>query len=190
DSRPVAVTPQLRQLLELPTNQVRRRTGLGAGTIKKLRDELGIRRLTVREWRTRLVEQRLGKVPDEALAEELGVSPNTVAQYRRDRGHYQTSHQRWTPEEDAMLGKLSDEEVARRTGHPLGSVSKRRRQLGHVRFRSRAWEPEEVALLGKLPDREVAKRIGRSLGAVRNKRYALGLPASETSAARVPPAFV
>jgi hypothetical protein len=123
--RPVVLSPELRACLELPTMIAHRRTSLNPNTIKRLRDVHHIKRQSIADWRTSLVAKRLGREPDAVLASELGVSPKTVAKYRRRSGHVRP-WKRWTSEDEALLGKLSDREVAQRTGRSLTAVARRR----------------------------------------------------------------
>ena len=77
DSWKVLRKPELRKLLSLQTNEVVRRTGLNEKTVRRLRTDLGMRQPgKLSAWTPEAIEA-LGKVPDDELAERLGLSRRT-----------------------------------------------------------------------------------------------------------------
>ncbi len=77
------------------------------------------------------VVRRLGEVPDRRLAEELGVSTETV---RRKRMALNIPPCRrelvWTAERDALLGTMPDAALARRLKASPNAVKIRRHRVG------------------------------------------------------------
>lgn len=198
----VVFTAELIRVLRRPTREVARRTGLSESTITTLRLELGMinpprPRLRVR-WKPEVLE-RLGTVPDGALAKEQGVTTAAVRYQRHRRGIAPWSarsaaedtsvgrqHARkqawWTPEEEALLGTRPDEEVAQLLRRTVSAVQDRRIRLGIEVFRedgSRArapWSTSEEAMLGTAPDEEIAQKLKRTVLAVKVRRGRRGIP--------------
>ena len=126
----------------------------------------------------------LGKIPDAALAEKIGLTADTVYRKRRKLGIAasrppKTLH--WTPAVIAMLGKYPDGEIARIHGMNILSVHKKRVSLG-IRCYARKsktwhyWTKKEIALLGKMTDGDVALRTGINKASVAWKRCKLNIP--------------
>lgn len=119
----VVFTPELRRLLREPNTVVRRRTGLKAETIRRLRAEHGIPSPPTfhdKPWTKRALA-RLGKIPDAKLAHELGVCTSAV-RGRRLRAGIPASRpwRRFTAEERALLrSDLPVAALARRIGRTL-----------------------------------------------------------------------
>ncbi len=97
------------------------------------------------KWTPEVVS-RLGKEPDEWLANDLYVSPAEVRQQRRTRGIPQwTAPGHWQKDELALLGTALDKEVARRTGRTPAAVKRKRRLMGITSYRQRQKEARKLA---------------------------------------------
>lgn len=160
--------------------------------------------LPLKPWQAQIVD-RLGTVPDVALAREVGVSMSAVNLFRKQRGV-----QRWhappkTPQQQSVLlksprvpampawvegirdrlGKEADAVLAVEVGRSKERVRQIRAKLGIPEAQKpgfRATPPIELTeevreWLATLSSGEVAKRIGRSVSAVQKMRQQLGIPA-------------
>jgi hypothetical protein len=76
--------------------------------------------------------KRLGKVPDDELAFELGLSYQYVAQKRIEMGipSLRRSELRWTDAVIKKMGVVSDAKIAAELGCSVGLVQQKRSQLG------------------------------------------------------------
>ena len=132
DKRAVVRKPALIKLLQLPTTVIRQRTELKHDTIAQLRQEYGIKPLTISEFRwPPEVIARLGTLPDAEIARERRITQNRVSAKQRSLGILLPKHswRRWMPNELALVGTLSDQEVAARIRRSLASVRTKRHQL-------------------------------------------------------------
>jgi len=81
----IARTDIFKRLLQLPNQEIIKRTGLGEGTILKLRKEYGIKGTDVRrlkvEWTPEKIT-RLGKESDPKIAKDMGINPEIVRKMR------------------------------------------------------------------------------------------------------------
>lgn len=89
----------------------------------------------------------VGKMPDKAVAEALGVKKASIAYIRSKLGvpafDQERAHQgRWTPENVALLGTMTDSELAAKLNCETHSVFKARKRRGVAPFRQKAvtWE--------------------------------------------------
>jgi hypothetical protein len=130
--RRVARTPELAELLRLPTTEAMRRTGLKGETIAKIRRELGIKAARIWEgrWSPSILD-RLGKEPDAAIARDTGF---TVAAVKSRRQALSIPafrpKRRWQPEDLALLNTSApDHEIAERLGRSLEAVRLQRNKL-------------------------------------------------------------
>ena len=140
DKRAVVRTPELADLLRLPTTEIQRRTRLDGKVIAALRREYGIERPRPAHshWTAEL-EARLGQVPDRMLAAQLGITRGAVLARRQALGIPAWRRiQQGKAEDVAILGTMPDEEVARRTGRTTAAVRFKRYLLGLPRFGSPA----------------------------------------------------
>jgi len=129
----------------------------------------------------------LGKLPDERVAEIMGISRKSVMGKRKRLGieSFAVGTQFWHPwteEEIARLGITTDRELAEQLGIQPMCVTAKRRQLGIESFTkasglkaSREWTERELALLGTKTDNEVARELGLAKGIVWKKRNQLGI---------------
>ncbi len=114
--RKVVRSPVLKSILSRPTRELAARSGLTVGTIHRLRAELAVPpppRPTV--W-TRENLAKLGRVPDQDLADELGLKVNTVRKKRCERGIRRRHLRARTAREDGYVRSLPPAEAAARTG--------------------------------------------------------------------------
>lgn len=131
-------------------------------------------------------DPRVGKINDQALADDLGIGRSTVARYRLAHGipHAPYPSQSKVPAEtwacvDPLLGTMSDGKIARKFGLSNHQVFKRRRKLG---IKAHIWSPipssfwEEVdPLLGTMPDTKLAKQVGIFKDTITKRRNKLGI---------------
>ncbi len=168
--------------------------GIGRASVALKRAQLGIpascapRGGGVRFQWSPTSEALLGKMPDRAAAEHLGLSLTTVWVRRRALGiaPFKPSHDvEWSPEKIELLGRVADAELARRWGTVEATVQRKREELGRapLRFRSGPTEirgaraQELLDRLGKVPDVEIAEDLGLTRGAVGKLRRRLGISA-------------
>jgi DNA-binding CsgD family transcriptional regulator len=136
-------------------------------------------------WPERLA-RKLGKVPDQKLAREAGVHPETVVNERRRRGIPPSAPRRprieWTRPMLSLLGTGTDKDVAAELGLDVGSVSRKRKGLGIEPYgrpsveTGLGWSKREDALLGTAPDHVIARRIHKRRSAVAYRRMVLEVP--------------
>ena len=127
----------------------------------------------------------LGKVPDEALADKLGISASVVTAKRHSMGITASRPSRnirkpWTRQELAMLGKKPDTIVAEKTGRGRRHIRAKRESLGIPPFQLHTtirWTLKTTKKLGSMPDAELAKELGVASGTVALHRRRLGIPA-------------
>lgn len=118
--------------------------------------------------------QPLGKIPDDELANELGISPETVTRARKKRevpaAYVSPPHHdiNWS---EQPLGQEFDSVIAERLGVDVKIVSKARNDLKIPR-RSIDWDEQP---LGKVSDRELAERLGVDRSSVSRARRARGI---------------
>jgi hypothetical protein len=146
--------------------------------------------------------ERLGKVTDARVAEELGISRASVALKRQALGIAPTRENLPVDrnEEVAELLRRPTAEIMHRTGLEWGTIQRLRDDLGvqepilllpdgpetgsqaeaEASVASRPaprgncrWRPEELAFVGTGPDEEIAARLGRSVAAVSRQRRLL-----------------
>ncbi len=139
---PVLPTRELKRLLHLANNIVLARTGLKSETINDLREKYGIEAPTSfieSPWTPQAME-RLGKVTDAQLADELGVCLTAARGRRLAAGRAPSRPQRpWTAAEVELLqGHLSLQEVAERLGRSVATV---RAKLHYMRKRQKRGTP-------------------------------------------------
>lgn len=120
----------LRPLLALRLPEAVSKTGLGHSTIATLRSELGVPVPPRSRAATPWALSRLGKVPDERLAAELGLRPSTVRSKRRRMGILKRRVRRWTAAEDRVVRALPAREAAAKLGRTHKAVLHRRARLG------------------------------------------------------------
>jgi hypothetical protein len=116
----------------------------------------------------RLRELVADKVPNAAIAAEMG---RTLAAVRARRRHLKLGVEqlvRWTDSEDALArSDLSPEEIAASTGRSKRAVFNRRAQIGATKRPCRRWTDADDARVlagGELED--IARELGRTVGAV------------------------
>jgi len=83
--RKVVRSPALRASLARSNAEAMRDLGIGHDTLVLLRREYGLPVRRPPKW-TRPLLAKLGRVPDEKIAAELGIAPVTVATKRRELG--------------------------------------------------------------------------------------------------------
>ena len=126
----VVRAPELRPQLVGPTREVARRLGVGIKTVFELRRELGVPAPPRPTSWTEEALAKLGQVPDEELAAELGLQVDTVRMKRLGAGLRKRTVRRWTPAEEELIRELEPAAAAEKTGRTLQAVLKRRRDLG------------------------------------------------------------
>jgi hypothetical protein len=194
--RKVIPSPALRPLLAGSGATAMKALGVGHDTLILLRRQLGVEVRHRAEW-TRRVLAKLGRVPDDQVAAELGIASSAVARKRSGMGIRKLREGGWTPREDALVRKLPRAEAAARTGKSLSAVGKRRRLLGVTRAWRYAWSKSALARLGHEPDAAIAADLGIPRVRVTRKRRDLGLlfmpasrpwkPAEDEILRRLPP---
>lgn len=128
-------------------------------------------------------EQPLGKISDEELAKNLGISKNTVLRQRKKRGvvPFGKPHIKANVDWDAQpLGEVPDAVLAQRLGlvevygeyNARAIIGRHRRKRGIPSFipdnrRNIDWDNEP---LGELPDKVLARKLGCSSQAVAEQR--------------------
>ena len=125
----------------------------------------------------------LGKIPDSAVAEKIGLTVGTVLKKRQKLGIAASRPAKsleWSPAVIALLGNLPDREVARIFDMSPLSVYKKRLSLGIACYARKSkswhdWTKKELALLGKMPDGDVAKKTGINKASVAWKRRKLNI---------------
>ena len=137
------------------------------------------------EWTPSMLA-KLGTMPDQAIADSLGVSLDTVARKRLQKGirsftgRVASTATQWSKEMLECLGKMADTDVSRRFRINIHCVEDKRHSLGIEP--KRKWRPpfrwDWVMLreVRTLPPREFAKKYGVSIGVVHTKRRLLDLP--------------
>jgi hypothetical protein len=117
-----------------------------------------------------------------AVAYSWGVSPTTVAWWRRALGVTVTNNAR-SGELNHAAARAGGQAMHERglTEEERGARQAQARRLNlarHLRQYKRpdGWTAEQLALLGTVPDAELARRFGRTVDAVRLKRTRLGIP--------------
>ncbi|MCB9791915.1 MAG: hypothetical protein H6741_04235 [Alphaproteobacteria bacterium] len=103
----------------------------------------------------------LGTVPDSEIASLAGLSAQTVARFRRDRGV------------DAFRGRGSGKEEAAPAPTPVADTS----DAGESKRGGRSKVAPFADQLGVLSDAEIADKAGVTVNAVRNYRNRKGIPA-------------
>lgn len=145
------------------------------------------------DWPSRL-EALLGKVPDAEIAQELGVSPRSVAARRRKMGikselaHTHTPAVKWKKRWDKLLGTMRDTELAEKL-----EVSRHQIRVRRLELRIPPYEPAalpepssqtrppvtltaaQIRKLGCVPDAVLAERWNISAGVIRRHRIAHGI---------------
>jgi hypothetical protein len=118
----------LKRLLRRPNSEI---TGVSKRTVWKMRKELRIPPPPADSPWTPEVLARLGEVPDEVLARDLGLQPETVRMKRCELGRYlRQPPRRWTEEELEILRQTPDDrEAARRLGRTPRAVHHKRLEL-------------------------------------------------------------
>ena len=116
----------------------------------------------------------LGKIPDQEIAERLGLTRNAVAEQRLRLG-IRRSPRPWTDAELALLGTASDAKVARMIKRGAGAVTRKRNSLGIRAAGDIPWTDEEIALLGTASDREIALRLSKTKCVVQAERDRRGI---------------
>ena len=125
--------------------------------------------------------QPLGKIPDDELANELGVSLKDVIKARKERAIsavYVPRHKiNWS---EQPLGKELDSIIAQRLGVDVKIVSKARNDLKIPR-RTIDWDEQP---LGKVSDRELADKLGVDRSSVSRARRVRGISAKASQKAK------
>ena len=124
----------------------------------------------------------LGKLPDQKVADLLGISATVVNRKRLELKIPATSPAapaiRWTDEMLACLGHIADVEVAKRFGISIAAVKRKRERLGVPAFFDRGIvipSPVLIHLLHHLPNVEVRRRTGLCNRTLRKLRDQLGI---------------
>ena len=139
-------------------------------------------------WNVEQVEL-LGTASDVIVANQLGVSENTV-RLRRKKLKIPPANLsskkkafRWTDKRIAMLGKHSDSSLARRWSIDPTTVAWKRRIMSIPTASAvwsskpvRQWSKREISKLGKMPDCEVARAMGLHRKHIAIKRRELKIP--------------
>lgn len=149
-----------------------------------------------REW-----DARLGRLPDSELADEVGVSRQTVIAKRRALGipAYEHRPHEFSPADDEAVRSMRKGDAARAIGCSRRDVETRRKELGVVykaRGRTRTPRPPHVfdaaqdAIIAVCRSEDAARAIGCRRSEVVRRRKELGLkqvrvPGRTRSAARV-----
>ena len=142
-----------RQLGTMPDTELAKRLNIDVYWIRHRRQELGVAALGVSEglvagkraehnippfkssapyeWSAESL-RRLGKLPDEELALELGLSYQFIAQKRLELGRpaMRRSSLKWTSEIISKLGTIPDPQIAKELGCSTGLVQLKRSELG------------------------------------------------------------
>jgi DNA-binding CsgD family transcriptional regulator len=166
ETRTVICNPGIVEVLELPTIEAQRRTGLGEGMLRRLRNELGVAAPSLVQWRWDAeLLTRLGREPDAAIARDLGVHVSCIEHKRRALGIERfPSRRRGLPQESGST--------------PTGSAGERSSSLIRTPARRRYLWPEALAkLLGEIPDAELAVKAGVSVSTVTTERQRRGIEA-------------
>lgn len=119
--RTVVRDDRLRELVRKPNAEI---TEISKGTVAKARKELNVPTPPRPTPWTPEVLARLGKEPDETLAEELGLKTDTVRHKRYEmRRWLRKPRRRWTERELELLRRTPDDrEVAQKLGRSLKAV--------------------------------------------------------------------
>lgn len=129
----VVRSPALRQVVARSSySETMEEAGIGKDMVRVLRREFGLPVKGPVKW-TQQALAKLGRVPDEQLAVELGCAASTVTRKRCSRGIRQRRASWWTEDEDELVRTLPPPEVAARTGRTLSAVFHRRQRLGVTR---------------------------------------------------------
>jgi transcriptional regulator with XRE-family HTH domain len=134
---------------------------------------------------------RLGMVPDQVLADELGVSHQRVQQIRLKLGvvSHREMIERKLEEQKDRLGKFSDKEIAEEIGcHPSG-VASFRRSLKIPSYET--LQHEELVrqirpYLGARSDPWIAREFGSTAATILHIRVGLGIPPFREKHQRIP----
>lgn len=162
----VVRTPEIADLLRLPTLEVQRRSGLSVETIKRLRAELDISAPTLVRWRWDLeILARLGKEPDATLARDFGVPLSSVENKRRALGIPPFRPRRGSRPKRQPVGVSPEDE---RTPSEVERTSARPRCV---------LTEELAARLGQIPDAKLAELAGVSAVTIVAERQRRGIEA-------------
>jgi len=171
ETRPVLRSPAVAKLLDAPTREIERRTGLDRATIDRLRRDLGVEEPVLQLPSAFSFDRSAaGKAPTRGPG--YGSAETAAARPRRNL-------YRWHRLEIELLGTAPDAEIAARLGRSKRAVAAKRGELG-IRFREvRAWRAKERALLHtRRTHVELAARLGRTANAVRMMRRKLRIPSA------------
>jgi hypothetical protein len=138
----------------------------------------------------------LGTMPDQKLADRLGIGVGAVA-HKRQVLHISPAKPkprpiRWTKTMLSLLGEHPDSEVGRRYGISTSRVKLKRRALGiaaHTDQRAVVRTPELIALL-RLPSTVVRQRTGLKWDTIRQLRHEYGIEAPTYFEVRWPPEVI
>jgi hypothetical protein len=138
--RKVVRSPALRPVLSRPTREIEAASGLDQGTVHRLRAELNVPPPPrSRAWTPENLA-KLGRVPDQELADALGLGADTVRKKRYERGLSKRRNRPWTLQEEALVRRSPPAEAAARTGRSYKAVLHRRRLLGVASWPSKSRE--------------------------------------------------
>ena len=134
-------------------------------------------RITI-DWS--LWDDKLGKVTDKQIAEEIGSSVAAVSMRRTKLG-ISASGERgarldWSQYDD-LLGTMEDKLLAEKIGCSIGSVALRRKKLSvpaHNQRSSVDWEKWDE-FIPEMSDTQLSKHIGCAPGSVKVRREKLGI---------------
>lgn len=126
----------------------------------------------------------IGTLPDQDIADQIGVSRQQVGVRRREMGMAPIkSLGKWPAELLALLGTITDSEVAARSNGLFRTavVASKRRKKGIAlcampkKYTYTTWTADKIALIGTLPDQDVADQIGVPLQQVSSRRQKMGM---------------
>lgn len=121
---------------QMPDNALARRLGVNVGSVYEARVRRGIARFD-RSIAARMgFAHRLGVETDRAIADDFGISPNTVA-HARKRAGIDPVGGAWRDWDGVPLGRYYDREIAEALGCTPTSVSDARRVRGIPAYRER-----------------------------------------------------
>ena len=119
--------------------------------------------------------ERLGRVPDKKLANELGVSSSAIRYWRIQLGIQEID---WEAKAFELFGRMPDDKIALEVGVWLAKVRRYRESLGIPAWREQripVWVAKYRDRLGKEPDIVIAEELGISRERVRQVRVNLGI---------------
>ncbi|MBL8856108.1 MAG: hypothetical protein JNK57_19240 [Planctomycetaceae bacterium] len=185
----VLTQTQQRKLGTVPDTQLADQWGCTAGTVTRLRNQLGIApfiEAKETEWTTGMLNL-LGEIPDGTLAREYEVCPVAVKIKRIELGILPYGKKQMDPEPELpahvipLIGKMTDKQIADK--FKVNRVRIRvYRALHKIPLADYSnpthhdWTKDEESVLGTKSDGDVARQLNIPPMQVRHRRVVLGIP--------------